>query len=173
MYDIHDLDDNSAGFQINGNVSEVYPVDRRERPPEKITKIVGETLEEELNSQNFERPEQLLGRCNKNAVALLHKLHSAGYSPTLCVGVIPSLGNENGLVDAFENVKNVHQWVEVNGYIVEICTEATPHSGNVYISERTPSNYQLYTELSYSEFSKLNVESINSNNIQSVCEQIF
>lgn len=173
IFNTDSIAENHIKLKLDTVTVDVTPIDRYTVPPEELITLTGETLQEQLYKYGYKNPEQLLGNCNTNSVALLSKLSANGYNPELCVGVISDLGNESGLIDAFQNIKNVHQWVEVDGYIAEICTESTPNTGTVYISEKRPSNYSVYKRLSYSEFKELNVESINATNIEEICEKIF
>lgn len=157
---------------VNTNESEyeIHPLD--EEPPEDLAKIIAECLEERLEEAGVDFQDHLLGYCHKNSIALFRKLCSRGYSPKLKVGVITGRDSESSIVDAFENVKNAHQWVTVDGYIVEICSEGgTGVSGNIYVSKRQPNNYKEYLSFTETEFNSLDIDCINADNIRDVVEQ--
>lgn len=159
----------------NNNVFrfDIYPLDMsRPRPPEEYVEITSKCLRDRLINRNSTSPRTLLGLCNENSITLLKSLARKGYNAKLCLGVNKSAGREISLVDAFENIKNVHQWIELRDYTLEICSEANQCSGKMYVSKRRPNNYKLYHKLTFSEFQSLNVNSIKVSNINNVIKKL-
>lgn len=151
---------------------DLHPLDsERSKPPKDLTEITSKCLKKKLERKGSLVPRSLLGLCNENAVYLMKKLKNSGYKPILCVGTGKS-GSEKSIVDAFKNVKNVHQWIEVNQYVLEICSVASGSVGHMYVSQRRPSNYNIYYRLSYSQFNQLGVDTIKPSNIVSVIDRI-
>lgn len=153
-------------------IFDIYPLNiGRSKPPEDLTKITSKCLKERLEKKNSVEPRSLLGLCNENSVELMKKLKKFNYDPVLCVGTEYD-GNEKSIVDSFKNVRNVHQWIEVNQYILEICSVANGCTGHMYISQRRPSNYTIYHRLSYEQFQELGVKNIRTSNIEKVLNKI-
>lgn len=170
-FDIIENNNKYVSVSKNNNVFrfDIYPLNiSRPKPPEEYVEITSKCLKDRLLSRNSTSPRTLLGLCNENSVTLLKSLVRKGYNARLCLGVNKSAGEEISLVDAFKNTKNVHQWIEVGDYTLEICSEANQCSGKMYISKRRPSNYKLYYKLTFSEFQSLNVNTIKVSNIDSV-----
>lgn len=171
------IENNNKYVSVSNNNNtfrfDIYPLDMsRSKPPKEYVEITSKCLKDRLISRNSTSPRTLLGLCNENAVTLLKSLAIQGYDPQLCLGSNRSAGKENSLIDAFKNVRNVHQWVEVNNYTLEICSEGNRCSGQMYISKRRPNNYKLYNKLSYSEFKSLNVNNIRVSNIDDVIDKL-
>lgn len=148
----------------------VYP--SKTKPPSELTKIVSVCLLDRLREEGGVKARCVLGQCHTNSIALFNKLQENGYEPQLCLGANTEAGSESNLRDAFENVKNVHQWVVTDGYTLEICSEDTNSFGHMYISKETPNNYNCYYKLNPEEFDSLNVSEIRAKNINTVLEKL-
>lgn len=152
---------------------DIYPLDiTKQKPNEEYTKIVAECLKSELEKEGYTKSRDLLGRCHKNSVNLFKKLIDYGYKPNLVVGANTSAGPYKNIEQSFNNIKNIHQWVEVNGYITEICSEEPQSMGKLYVSKRKPSNYSGYLNLDTKQYRQLNVNYITSKNIDQVLRNI-
>lgn len=153
---------------------DVYPLGlARGKPPEDLAKMVALCLKEQLESRGGSvNPRSLLGECHINSVSLLEKLSSKGYDPNLLLGWNSDAGSPKSLIEAYNKTKNVHQWVELGKYTLEICSEGTQSCGQMYVSQLRPSNYQESITLSLSEYRGLGVEYITSKNIEDVIADI-
>ena len=171
------IKDGNKYISVNQNNSvysfDIYPLDlNRDKPPENFVRITSKCLKDRLISRNSTDPQTLLGLCHENATILLKSLSKNGYDPKLCLGSNRSAGSDKSLIDAYKNIRNVHQWVEVNGYILEICSEANRCSGKMYVSRDRPRNYNLYYKLTYSQYNNLGVDTIRTENIDNVLKKI-
>jgi hypothetical protein len=123
----------------------IYPLDsNRNKPPQKLSQIVGETVVDRLQTKSASQPQTtaLLGECHKNSVDLAHNLLSRGYQPYIISGSTQD-NCVNSFRDAYHTL-SVHYWVELGNYTVELCSEETNSTGHIYISQRTPPDYTPY-----------------------------
>lgn len=151
---------------------DIYPLDSmRSKPPEKLTQVISECLKTQLEERGSSvNTRSLLGECHKNARNLFDHLYERGYNPDLIIGCNRSAGRAAGVRQSFKEIRNIHQWVEIDSYIVEICSEASSSTGKLYISKNKPSNYNEYIRLSKIQVNSLPVQYITADNIDSVLQ---
>jgi hypothetical protein len=153
----------------------VYPLDlSRKAPPEKLTKHTANCLMNELDKRSGNpRPRSLLGCCHKNAMNLARYLSKKEYNPELHIGCNTGVGRTSeDIIEVFKQIQNVHQWVSINNYTVEICSEGSNSVGQMYVSRRMPNNYKSIIKLTKEQFQNLNVDYITSNNIEQIVKNI-
>lgn len=177
VFEITENDDGvfvSSDSENRAYTFDIYPLDlMRSKPPEKLTRVTSECLKTQLEERGSSvNPRSLLGECHKNARNLFEHLCGHGYNPDLIVGCNLSAGQPAGVKQSFKEIRNIHQWVEVNSYVVEICSEANSSTGKLYISENKPSNYNEYIRLSKSQVHSLPVQYIQTDNIDSVLQSL-
>lgn len=172
MFDIIQEDNQYISIYSENSVYSfpVYPKGKEQ--PTELIQISSSCLLDRLKSEGGTEARHLLGQCHKNSLILFDKLKQEGYTPVLCIGVNNKAGSEESLKDAFTNVKNVHQWVRVDSYIVEICSESIDSFGYMYISNTKPSNYTCYLEITPEEFKSLSVTEIREENIETVTSEL-
>lgn len=147
----------------------VYPLDiSKDKPKKEYVLIAAETLKSELQKEGYIKPRNLLGRCHKNSVSLFKNLLNYGYNPKLVIGANTASGPYASITESFNNIKNIHQWVELNGYTVEICSESVQSVGKLYVSDRKPNNYSKYIDLTPSEYKNLDLEYITSDTLYKI-----
>lgn len=154
---------------------DIHPLDMgRSKPPEKLARATSKCLKSELEqrSSGSVNPRYLLGSCHKNARNLFEHLCGHGYNPKMVIGCNTSAGKPAGVRESFKRIKNIHQWVEVNSYTVEICSEANRSTGELYISQNKPSNYDEYIRMSKGRVHSLPVQYVESGNIDSVIQSL-
>jgi hypothetical protein len=147
----------------------VHPLDLSRRPPPtRLTKETATCLRNEIEKRGQNpRPRTLLGSCHKNAMNLAKHLSRKGFNPVLHVGCNKAAGKtSNNLVEVFKNIRNAHQWVSVDGYTTEICSEASSSVGYLYVSSNFPSNYNSITKITSRQIENLDMEYISSRNIE-------
>lgn len=152
----------------SGEEFQIQPVYLEQKtPPKELTHIVCNCLKQELQEQqHFETSEDLLGRCHKNSTQLLKQLHEHGYEPELIIGGMDIKGETPQTVKHAFELKQVHQWVEVDGFIVEICSEYSQgaKAGQPYISPRVPHLYVELERLSFEEWDEMGQPVIKMTN---------
>lgn len=152
---------------------EVYPKHRNFELPKILTKIVAESLKERIISTGYNpKPRHLLGRCRSNAKCLFDNLRDRDYKPRLVVGCNKEFGSSKDSVHSFKRDRNAHQWVEVNSYICEVCSESNCSRGKMYVSRRKPDNYYGYFTLLPRDITNLGISYVSSNNIEMVEEYV-
>lgn len=150
---------------------DVYPTDMmgRERPPSNLTIETAVCLRNEIEKRGSNpRPKTLLGTCHKNAQALMGHLSKEGYNPILNIGCNIGAGPAHGPIESFRNIRNAHQWVNVNSYTLEICSEAVGCYGRMYVSKRKPRNYEKYIRITQEDMQSFGFSHINAKNIDEV-----
>ena len=126
----------------------IHPPRTKTTIPKRILTTVGQTSIQRINevSASQPTPDSLLGECQYNSIDLAKNLAEDGFEPTVVSGSTQQ-DNITSLEDAYSKLC-VHHWVEVNGYVVEICSEAPNSTGYIYISQDRPSNYVPYRQAS-------------------------
>lgn len=122
--------------------------------PERILTTVGQTAVQRINevSASQPTPDSLLGECQYNSIDLAENLAEEGFEPTVVSGSTQK-ESVKSLKDAYSKLC-VHHWVEVKGYVVEICSEAPDSTGHIYVAQERPENYIPYRQTSLETLEK-------------------